>query len=314
MAGTRIPGPTGVVQGELIDDGTLCRIATPLPGPVGAAAHGNWPSIEESGAGVDIILTPLQLTAVLDQESLSTESATSNRWWGAVSVLAGALELVGAGALLAVPEPTLVTKAAGGALGAHGIDTASTGVKQVLSGRSESTLTAQSMQAAAEGLGVDLKTAVLVGVVADVAVPLLAGFLGAARVIAVRRGTISLLAEDSAGGHTIARHVGKTELELRARLLAQPHIPGASTFRSLAEAEQLISQGIRANKAAIRAWAKSAQAGQRMIFVHDAARSVGFGVERGVVAARDLTRISIVLRRVQQKDRVYFVLTAYPIF
>lgn len=161
MAGSRIPGPTGVVQGELIDDGTLCRIATPLPGPVGAAAHGNWPSIDGSGAGVDIILTPLQLAAVLDQESLSTESATSNRWWGAVSVLAGALELVGAGALLAVPEPTLVTKAAGGALGAHGIDTASTGVKQVLSGRSESTLTAQSMQAAAEGLGVDPKTAVL---------------------------------------------------------------------------------------------------------------------------------------------------------
>ena len=85
------------------------------------------------------------------------------------------MELVGAAALLLTPEPTLVTKVAGGALAVHGSDTTSTGIVQVITGRTRTTLTSQAAAAAAEALGADPKTAKTVGFAVDLAVPVAAG-------------------------------------------------------------------------------------------------------------------------------------------
>jgi hypothetical protein len=43
----------------------------------------------------------------------------------------GALELVGAAALILTPEPTTITKIAGGALAIHGADTTSSAIVQI---------------------------------------------------------------------------------------------------------------------------------------------------------------------------------------
>lgn len=98
------------------------------------------------------------------------------------------------------------------------VPTASAGLRQIASGRDTSTLTSDAAKAAAEALGADPATANMIGLGADIAIPLIAGGVGALRVIAVRRGSISLTAEEAAGGHAIARHVGQTEAQLRARL------------------------------------------------------------------------------------------------
>jgi len=183
----------------------------------------------EEGDGLEIVLSPLQVAAVLENDTIEESSSLTNRFWGAATVVGGALELVGASALLLVPEPTLITKVAGGALAIHGSDTTSTGLVQIITGRTRTTLTSQAAEAAAAALGADPKLAKTVGMAVDIAVPLAAGFVGAARALAIRRGALCLASEEAAGGHTIARHIGRTEEQLRARLLAEPRIPAATT-------------------------------------------------------------------------------------
>lgn len=263
--------------------------------------------------GLEIVVTPIQLAAILENETIEESSTLSNRLWGAATLAGGAIELVGAGLLLLAPEPTTVTKIAGGALGVHGADTASTGLVQIASGRTRTTLTSQAVASATQALGADPSTAATVGMAVDIAVPLLAGFAGAARAIAIRRGAISLVAEEAAGGHTIARHVGRTEAQLRARLAQQPGITAASTFRTLKDAERFVSEAISVNKAAIKAWAQSAVPGQTKSFVLDAGRRVvGEGVVRSTSQLQTMTKMTLVVRKVQDQNRIYFVLTAYP--
>jgi len=260
---------------------------------------------------LSIVLSPMQLAAVLAGDTIEPPHTVRNRFFGALTVVGGAIELVGAAALLLAPEPTMTTKMAGGALGVHGSDTSWTGLRQVWTGRVQTTLTAQAAEAAARSLGADPSTAGEVGVAIDIAVPLAAGFIGLLRAIAVRRGVISLAAEEAAGGHTIARHVGRTEAQLRARLAQQLAIPAASSFRNLGEAERFVSAALRANAQAIQSWARSAGPGATRAFNYTG-RNIGYGVERATNALRNMDNIVVVIRKAQSGNRIYFVLTAYP--
>jgi hypothetical protein len=262
--------------------------------------------------GIEIVLTPLQLAAVLEAETIEESAAFTNRLWGGVTLVAGALELIGGAALLLVPEPTTVTKITGGTLGLHGLDTASTGIMLVFSGRTKTTLTSQAVEATANYLGSDQKLASQIGTAVDIGVPLIAGFAGLARAIAIRRGAISLVAEEAVGGHTIARHVGLTEQQLRLRLANQPKIPAATTFKTLKDAESCVGEAIRANKPAIKVWAKNANIGQAKGFSYDAGRIIGEGVIRSTNQMQKMSKMIIVLRKVKEQNRIYFVLTAYP--
>lgn len=315
MANARIPGPVWGSKPEPMDRGTTCLQRSPSPGPVGTTAPRLRIAHEASpDQGVQIVLTPIQLAAVLTGETVDEAPTLSNRMWGVGKLLGGALELIGAGGLLLAPEPTAVTKVAGVALGAHGLDTASSAVRQIATGQDTSTLTAEAAESLAAALGADPKTAEMIGLGADVAVPLIAGGIGALRALAVRRGAISLAAQEAAGGHTISRHVGQTVQQLRARLARQTGIPAASTFRTLADAERYVSAAVRANRAAIEAWAKAASPGGRPFTItYQAATSVGEGVVRATGQLQQMTKLVVVLRRVQQQNRAYFVLTSYPV-
>jgi hypothetical protein len=262
--------------------------------------------------GLTVVLSPLQLAAILENGSLEQSSSLSNRIWGAATLVGGAVELIGAAGLLLVPEPTTVTKIAGGALAVHGADTASTGIVQIVTGRTRTTMTSQAAAAAAEALGASPDQARTVGMAVDIAVPLAAGFVGAARAIAIRRGAVSLVEEEAAGGHAIARHVGKTEAELRARLAAPKAPKAATTFRTLSEAERVVGDAIRANRRAIKEWAKLANAGDSEAFTYSAGRIIGFGVVKSTGKVHQATKMVFVLRKVASGNRIYFLLTAYP--
>jgi len=128
--------------------------------------------------GLSIVLSPVQLAAVLQGGSLSPpETATGrlmNRVFGGLQMVGGAFELVGSAALFLAPEPTMVTKAGGVVLGANGVDNTGTGAVQLWTGQQQTTLTAQAAAAAARSLGCDPGTADTVGMVMDIAVPLIA--------------------------------------------------------------------------------------------------------------------------------------------
>lgn len=175
-------------------------------------------------------MTPVQLSAILAGENVSPQEALTNRLWGGVKVVGGAVELMGAASLLLVPEPTLLTKAGGIVLGAHGSDTMSTGLRQAWTGRDERTVTEQATAAAAKLLGANDTQARRIGVAVDIAVPMIvATVAGAARIASIRAGRVSLAEHEAAGGHTIARHVGQTEAQLRARLGTRCADPGLPT-------------------------------------------------------------------------------------
>jgi hypothetical protein len=274
---------------------------------------GSAPEVDPD-EGMQIVLTPIQMAAVLAGETVDEQGTLSNRLWGVGKLIGGALELVGAGGLLLTPEPTALTKVAGAALGVHGLDTSSSALRQIATGREASTLTAEAAKSLASVMGADPKTAEMVGLGADIAIPLVAGGIGALRVLAVRRGAISLAAEEAAGGHTLLKHVGQTEAQLRARLATQTRIPAASTFRTLVEAERHVSTAMRANRAAIEVWARTATVGSRPFTItYQASACVGEGVVRATGQFQQMTKLVVVLRRVQQQNRVFFVLTSYPV-
>jgi hypothetical protein len=270
------------------------------------------PTAAPDDGGVSIILSPVQLAAVLENQTVSDTETRTNRLWGTVTLIGGAIELVGAAALLLTPEPTTVTKIAGGALAVHGSDTVSTGLRQIWTGRPQSTVTAETAAAACRSLGCDPDTASKVGTAVDIMVPVAAAAaVGAARLIAVRAGTIDLWAEEAAGGHTIEKHVAKTEADLRLRLVQEPKIPAASSFRNLAEAEQFVSQALRSNASAVQTWASTARPGAIYRFVYQAGRSAGYGVVRATGKMQQMTVIRVVLQKTALDNKIYFVLTAF---
>ncbi|MEV1062030.1 RNase A-like domain-containing protein [Streptomyces sp. NPDC050263] len=62
------------------------------------------------------------------------------------------------------------------------------------------------------------------------------------------------MAEDLGGGHTIDKHVGKTDAQLLQRLRDQSGIPAASSFPDLTSAQKYTQACIRQNSGAIDAW------------------------------------------------------------
>ena len=71
---------------------------------------------------------------------------------------------------------------------------------------------------------------------------------------------------------------------------------------------------MRANRAAIEAWAKAAAGGGRPFTVTcQAATSVGEGVVRSTGQRQQMTRLVVVPRRVQQQNRFFFMLTSCPV-
>lgn len=262
--------------------------------------------------GLRVVLTPPQLAAVLANGTLAQPTFAA-RGWGAARAIFGAVEVLGGGALLVVPEPTMVTKVGGGVLAVHGIDSLQAGVRQAISGLDTDSLTSDATSALAERLGVDVATAERIGDGVDILVPIaVSGGLAAARVAAIRGGRLSLAAQEAAGGHTIARHIGRTEAQLRARLAAQPSIPAASTFATLAQAERAVGSVLRANSQAIATWAGTAAPNATRAFVGPFA-GAGSGVVRATGQLTRMNSVRVVLRKQIANGRLYYVLTAFPI-
>ncbi len=268
--------------------------------------------------GLTIVLTPAQLAAAISGGTLEAGATNWNRALGGVRLLFGGLEALGAGALLLVPEPTMVTKVGGAALGAHGLDTIQTGARQVWTGRDTRTLTSDGSAALARSLGVDQETARQIGEGIDVAVPVALSLgLAAARIVAVRSGRVVLAQHEAAtlrgvGGHTIARHVGLTDAQLAARL-ASSRIRAASTFVTLAEAEAAVSTVMRVNRVAIANWARSAAVGVKTPFAAAAPQGgVGRVLLRGATTSVPGRTITMVLKKEAFRGKLYYVLTAYP--
>ncbi|AZV26101.1 type IV secretion protein Rhs [Pseudomonas syringae] len=118
-----------------------------------------------------------------------------------------------------------------------------------------------------------------------------------------------LEAHESRGGHAIARHVDRSEAQLRARLAAEPNIPIASTFLNRSEAEAALSNVIRNNKVAIDNFVQGNAS--KLVINEQVSAPAGVGVVRQSGRLEPLSSIRLVLRRDATSPLGYFILTGF---
>ena len=106
--------------------------------------------------------------------------------------------------------------------------------------------------------------------------------------------------------------MGKSEADLRTRLVTDPKIAAATSFASVRAAESVISDALRANAAQIRAWGAAGKL-TRFSFDYDAAKEIGYGVVRVTGKMAKFKKIRVVLEATRQNGKLYFILTSFPI-
>lgn len=268
--------------------------------------------------GLIIALSPVQLAAVISDKSVTEGETLSNRLWGSLEFILGALEMAGAAALCAAPEPTGLTKAGCVVIGAHSMDTVKTAADKVITGLNTRSMTHRAAESLAKKFGAGADTAFKIGLAVDVAVPL--GFavtIGAARIASIRSGRISLILHESSmgikpGGHTIAKHVGKSPEELLKRLEMEKRIPYATTFKDMQTAEECISKALSYNKNVIKSVVSSSKSGVLLQIRYPAGKVVGYGFKRGSTQRLEFRNIKVVISVERYNGNPYYILTAFP--
>ncbi|MGF6738888.1 RNase A-like domain-containing protein [Paraburkholderia atlantica] len=268
----------------------------------------------DNAEGVKVVLSAPQLAAVLSRQSIGQSEMLSNRLWGGLQVVGGVLEMVGAGALCALPDPTMASKAGCVVFGVHGSDSAAAGLRQVWTGRDTATLTQRGATKLAEAMRASPDMASNIGLSLDIAVPFgFAGSIKAARAARVTMGRIRLNMHEAKagsriGGHTLLKHVGRTEAQLRERLRLEPTKRVVSSFVNLEEAEWAISETMRANALLIKAWTKAPREPLRL--KKDVGRKVGYALIRKTDALVDSSKVWVVLKYETYNGMPYYILTA----
>ena len=119
--------------------------------------------------------------------------------------------------------------------------------------------------------------------------------------------------DESLGGHTLARHVGKSDAELADRLRREQQISAASTYADRATAERSVGTALADGGGKLSSWIRRTGRRPNLVlhFVEPARRPIGRSLMRGRNRPVSCTRAIVVLRWDDRKDR-YYVLTSYP--
>jgi Bacterial CdiA-CT RNAse A domain len=119
--------------------------------------------------------------------------------------------------------------------------------------------------------------------------------------------------DEQRGGHTLTRHVGRTDDQLRQRLRDQPNISAASTYPDRETAELVVGRVLVQSTDTIRPWTRRQGSRPNLALRTSDPRGppVGRVLDRG---ARTPTpaRGAVVVLRWDQRRGSYYVLTSYP--
>ena len=118
--------------------------------------------------------------------------------------------------------------------------------------------------------------------------------------------------DEAAGGHTLRRHVGRSNSELRNRLNHEPDISAASSYTDRETAEHVVGAVIEEAQARIERWLDRPGGHPNLVLDYrgDSSHPIGSTLHRGETAARPCSDAIVVLR--WDGDRRYHVLTSYP--
>lgn len=115
--------------------------------------------------------------------------------------------------------------------------------------------------------------------------------------------------DESLGGHTLQRHVGRTDAELRDRLQSED-ISAASTYSDRVTAEMAVAAAIRENADKINRWLQRPGGHSNLVLDYDSNSPIGRSMRRGETLSFPCSHAVAVLKFVSSND--YYVLTSYP--
>ena len=140
----------------------------------------------------------------------------------------------------------------------------------------------------------------------------LALFVGISAVVGAQQPR-DLSIDESMGGHTLSRHVGKTDAQLAERLRVETQISAASTYTDRAAAERSVGAALAGAGTKLSNWQR--RVGRRpnlVLYFEDPSRKpIGRSLIRGLPTAVTCTRAIVVLRWDERQNK-YYVLTSYP--
>ncbi len=120
-----------------------------------------------------------------------------------------------------------------------------------------------------------------------------------------------LAADEAQGGHTLERHVGRSDADLRERLRRERRISAASTWTDRATAEEVVAAALARERQRVERWA--ARTGPRsnlaLDWEGDGGRVLGRSLRRGARAPVPCFDAVVVLR---WNGDGWYVLTSYP--
>jgi hypothetical protein len=122
-----------------------------------------------------------------------------------------------------------------------------------------------------------------------------------------------LAADEQRGGHTLSRHVGKTDQQLRQRLSDQPNISAASTYTDRETAELTVGRVLELQAGRVTSWVH--RRGSRPNLALRAAELRGPPVGRVMLRGRKTAVAAhgaVVVLRWDERASTFYVLTSYP--
>jgi len=116
--------------------------------------------------------------------------------------------------------------------------------------------------------------------------------------------------DENRGGHTLSRHVGRSDEQLAERLRRERNISAASTWTDREIAEATVAEGLAAEQSRIENWKRRGERRPNLALHFDAGRPIGRSLRRGASEAVACTSAVIVLRADGADG--FYVLTTYP--
>ena len=115
--------------------------------------------------------------------------------------------------------------------------------------------------------------------------------------------------DESAGGHTLRKHVGRTDDQLRERLRHEREISAASTWTDRETAERAIGIALSQNEEKIQRWL-ARDSHPNLVLDYNAPQPIGRSLPRHADQPEPCSHATIVLR--WSGPGSYYVLTSYP--
>jgi len=123
-------------------------------------------------------------------------------------------------------------------------------------------------------------------------------------------GRYDLGRDEQLGGHTLQRHVGRSDQQLIERLVREPEISAASTYDDRATAEKTVAAALARERDRIESWLNRPGSHPNLALQFHGNEALGRSMRRGESSSQPAYDAAVVLR--WDGDRHFHVLTTYP--